>query len=166
MSAAQGLAEAYAILGSIPDAAREELGVELAIIGREGLAIQQAATPVDTGALRGALAIKLLIAKLTVRIGLFGYGSSKRGLYYARFVNFGRSARTVLVQRRRRVEGGLRLKNRRKVAADIAATYRLKVKARKAVDFINAPGRAFEGEAVQQLAEYWSRVLARAGSAA
>lgn len=176
----QGLAEAYSLLGAVPEAARAELGVELAILGREALAMQRAATPVDTGALRDGLSIQLSIERLKVRIGLIGLrGGRNRGralvrsggrafktnqgdLFYGVVVNFGRHAQNVVVERRRRVNGKLRLLNRRKLASDIAATYTMRVKARDPVDFINAPGPAFESDAVQQLAEFWSRVLARA----
>lgn len=164
--AAQGLAEAYAVLGAVPEAAKEELGVELAIIARDALSIQQAAAPSDTGALRAGLSLQLLIQRLTVRIGLIGLKGGRASLFYGRIVNFGRRAQTVLVQRRRRVNGQLRSSRRRKVAADIAATYPLKVRPRAAVDFIGAPGVAFERDALGRLAEYWSRVLARAETAA
>ena len=161
-----GVEAAGQMFDRLPDAAREQLGVELVILGREGLAAQKAmvaAQAYDTGRLEGGLSIQLLVDQLKVRIGLIGVKRGRASLFYGRIVNFGRKAQTVIVQRRRRVDGKLRVARGRKMAADIAATYRLKVKARPAIPFIDAPGKSFEADAAAQLAEYWSRVFARAG---
>ena len=163
-----GLAETYALFGTLDDAAREELGVELAIIAREGLQAQQAATPRLTSALASGLSLKLELDKLRARFGLLGLKSGRARLFYGRFVNFGRRAQTVLVERRRRVNGQLRLEpgRRRKRASDIVKRYSLRVKARAPVNFIDAPGRDFERLAAGQLAEFWSRTVDRAGGRA
>lgn len=163
----QGLAKAYALLDKVPAAARDELGVELAIIAREDiLPEQRRLVAKDTGHLESGLAVSLLREKLRVKVGLFGLagGRGSRAVlgdrYYGRFVNFGRRAQTVLVERRRRVGGRLRSANGRKRAEDIVSTYRLKVKARPARDFIQVAGA--EASALRRLASYWNNVLTRA----
>ena len=162
---------------SIPKEAEEQLGVELAIIGREYRDQQRAAAPEDTGTLRGALSVWLMLEQLRVRVGLIGTRnrrSKKRSYgnaFYGRFVEFGRKAQTVLVQRRRRVLADvgdgvqkriLRTSRGRKLAADIAKTYSLKVKARAPHPFIFIPNA--QEIATQRLADFWSQTLARAGA--
>ena len=80
-------------------------------------------------------------------------------------------AQTVLVQRRRRVLADvgdgvqkriLRTSRGRKLAADIAKTYSLKVKARAPHPFIFIPNA--QEIATQRLADFWSQTLARAGA--
>lgn len=176
-----GLAETYSLLGNIPDAAREQLGVEMSIIAREVLAAQQRDVPSDTGALRGGLKIDGLLQELRLRIGLIGVtATSKRALrraqkagqgpgesfgsrYYGRFVEFGRRAQTVLVQRRRRVDGRLRSRSRRKLAEDVAATYSLKVKAMAPRPYVHKDRPEIRAE--QRLAEFWAQVLPKAEAA-
>ena len=170
----QGLAAAYAMFDRLPDAAREQLGVELAIIGRDILAQQRAAAPKGgTGYLEAGLSLALYLDNLRIRVGLLGLkrNRSKRNYtdrYYGRFVEFGRSAQTVLVQRRKRVlvggsnRGILRSSRGRKRAEDIVATYRLKVKARDPRPFVQLPDAG--AIAAQRLADFWSGTLNRAGA--
>ncbi|MDF1506199.1 hypothetical protein, partial [Roseisolibacter sp. H3M3-2] len=113
MSAAdkvQGLAEAHGFLAKMPTAAHEQMVVELGIIARDVNALQRNAVPVDTGRLKGALGFRMLAEQLRVRIGLFraGFRSGQSNTFYGRIIEFGRRAQTVLVQRRRRVNGSLR----------------------------------------------------------
>ncbi|CAD7336058.1 hypothetical protein FIM10_04045 [Sphingomonadales bacterium 56] len=169
---------------TLTEAAREQLGVELAIIGREYRDQQRAAAPEDTGALRAGLSVWLMLEQLRVRVGLMGQrsGQSKRrrkkvngrnygDLFYGRIIEFGRKAQTVIVQRRRRVladigDGNkkriLRTSRGRKLAADIASTYSMKVKALPAHPFIFIPNA--QEIATQRLANFWSDTLARAGA--
>lgn len=158
----------------IPAAAQEQLGVELAIIGREIRDRQRALAPEDTGALRQGLSVQLLLEQLKVRVGIMNQRGSRRGknnLFYGRIIEFGRRAQTVTVQRRRRVtvtdgDGGqrriLRTVRRRKAAADIVSTYKMKVKARAPHPFINIPD--VQETAVQRLADLWGSTLAKAGA--
>lgn len=175
-----GLAESYSLLGRIPDAARDQVAVEMAIIGYEVLAAQKRDVAKETGALAAGLSLKLEIAELRVRIGLIGIrarsrsavrraqkagrpaGESYGSLYYGRFVEFGRRGQTVLVQRRRRVGGRLRVgSNRRKRSEDIATTYSMKVKPMAARPFVHVDRPEIRAE--QRLAEFWTEVLDNAG---
>lgn len=155
----------------ISDAAHAQLGVELAIIGRDLRERQQAAAPERTGALRGGLSVWLMLEQLKVRIGLLTQGRGKSNLFYGRIIEFGRKAQTVIVQRRRRVKvaigGGeqkaiLRKARGRKLAADIASTYSMKVKARAPHPFIFVPNA--QEEATQRLVNFWDQTLSKAGA--
>lgn len=156
----EGLAESASLLGAIPDAAREQMGVELGLIGRDVLNLQRAAVPIRSGDLRGGLTLKLLIDALRVRVGLLDLKKGRSPLYYGRFVNYGRKAQTVIVQRRRRVNGKLRSSRGRKNSADISATYKLNVKAEAAHPFIEVDFD--EVAAVQRLRSFWDSVIGRA----
>lgn len=120
----QGLAEANAMFDRLPDGAREQLSVELAIIGREVQQGQRALTPVDTGELAGDLALRVFQDSLKLRVGLLlgrrRYGGKRRtgaagrDTYYGRFVALGREAQTVAVTRRiksRKLKGSNRRVN-------------------------------------------------------
>ena len=161
----EGLADSYAMFGRLPDAAREQIGVEMAIAARQVLALQRQYAPKRTGALAGALSIALEIEKMRVRIGLLGLKSSKAGkrhygdFYYGRFVALGRRGYTVLVKRmggreRRRKAA----KNPRKTPLELS--YPMRVKAMPARDFIRVPGA--DDMVLGQLADFWAKTLKRA----
>lgn len=159
-SNAQEFADAAAMFDLIPTAAEQELVVELGIIARDLLAIQRQHVPVDTGALDGALAAVVLVDQLRARIGLI---NAKLAPFYGRFVEFGRWAHTVWVERRRRVDGMLRLSRGRKRAADIATAYSLHVAPRAPHPFVNPPDVDLEAIAATRLADFWANTLSRAG---
>lgn len=112
-----GLAEVYAMFGRLPQASREQLGVELAIISRDVLAAQRQDVAKRTGALASSLSMQLLIEDLRVKVGMIGVKARSKsalrraakarrsvgewlgGNFYGRFVEFGRKAQTVLVTR-------------------------------------------------------------------
>lgn len=160
----QGLAESYALFGAIPDAAKEQLGVEIAIIARDVLALQRARAPKDTGALAGELVIQLQVDRLRARVGLIGRQSKPK--FYGRVIEFGRKAQTVLVQRRRRVNGRLRTARGRKRSEDIAATYPLHVKPREPRPFVIVSDPELDRINTQRLADFWSTVIDKAEAAA
>lgn len=172
-SAVRGLAEANTMFDRLPDDAREQLGVELAIIGRDILADQRALVPKDTRELEAHLSLQLLLDKLKVRVGLFiagrKYGGRKvvrggRDAFYGRFVALGRTAQTVIVTRKaklQRLKGNNHKNGTARRGVYAGKPYALRVKAMAARDFIRVPGA--EQAAAGQLAEFWSRLLARRG---
>lgn len=162
----QGFADVYATFGAIPDAARGQVGVEMAIIARDVLALQEERAPVNTGALLSGLGIQLLLDQLRVRVGLINLTGGRASLFYGRIIEFGRHAQTVLVQRRRRVNGKLRLLNRRKRLEDIVATYSLPVKARAPEPFVLVDDSVLDAIMTQRLSDFWADVLGTAGAAA
>lgn len=170
--AVQGLAELYAMFGTLPEAANEQLGVELAMIGRDILALQQATVPKDTGNLEGQLSLALQLDKLRVRVGLIGIRNKRTGAaflgkgFYGVIVDKGRAAQTVVVERRRRVNGKLRTARGRKRVEDIVSIYTLNVKAREAVPFVELDQETVDTIATQRLAGFWGQTLDRAGATA
>ncbi|MGY2732809.1 hypothetical protein [Sphingomonas sp. UYP23] len=170
----QGLADTYAMLGALPDAARDEAGVELAQISRDFLALQQVRVPKDTGALEAGLTFAVNFDSLRARIGLLGLKSARSGkinlakLFYGIIVDKGRSAQTVIVERRRRVNGQLRSEDgrNRKRVEDIVSTYSLHVKAREAVEFIELSESEIDDIATRRLADFWDNAMSKAGQSA
>ena len=166
----QGLADTYAMFAALPDAARDEAGVELAMIGRDVLALHQVRVPKDTGALEAGLSLAVQIDSLRARIGLLGLKgrpTSKTNLarlFYGIIVDKGRSAQTVIVERRRRVNGQLRSEDgrNRKRVADIVSTYALHVKAREAVEFIELSDGEIDDIAIRRLADFWDNAMSKA----
>jgi len=177
----RGLAAAFSTLDALPVAARGELQELLVDIGLDLLAAERRDVPKDTGNLYRTLTA--VIEELRVRVGLIGAAARSRSAlrrarksgnadprnygagFYGRIVNFGRRAQTVVVQRRRRVNGALRSSRGRKRAEDIAATYTMHVRARAAVPFIT--GQQFlQNRLAQRVANFWASALARTGGSA
>jgi hypothetical protein len=169
-----GLAATDGLFARLPDAARDEAGVELAIIARDILALQQVRTPKDTGALEAGLSLATSFDKLRVQIGLLGLRKSRSGktnladLFYGIIVDKGRAAQDVVVERRSRIGGALRTepgsRGRRKRLSDIVSTYVLHVKARAAVPFVDLSDAEVDSIAAQRLNEFWDRVIDKAGA--
>lgn len=160
----QNLAETYAMFGVLPDAAREQIGVELGIIGRDLLALQQVRVPKDTGSLEAGLSVAVYLDSLRVRVGLLGLKRGRSNLFYGLIVETGRRAQTVLVQRRRRVNGKLRSARGRKRSEDIATTYPMKVKARAAQPFVGVSDPDIDRVVAQRLADFWAKTFEHAGA--
>lgn len=191
----EGLAETYSLFDQLPQAAEDELAVELAIIGREILTAQHADVAKDTGALDAALSLQLLLERLKIRVGLLigGRGAGKingrrdkgraGGPFYGRFVEFGRSAQTVLVTRRvkrRRVRGNNRGGNSRRTeflsaserlrrrgpnrGSAIGSPYKMRVKGKGARPFVAQPLLQEAGSAI--LSDFWAKALQRLGGTA
>lgn len=174
-----GLAETYSLLGAIPQAAREQVGVEMALIGREVLTAQRRDVAKRSGALEGGLRIEGRLEELRLRIGLIGIKSRARfnpllarqpgvnfgSLYYGRFVEFGRRGQTVLVTRRikdRKITGNGRTSARQ--VAYGGKAYSMKVKAMAARPFVHKDRPEIRAE--QRLANFWSQTLGKAEAAA
>lgn len=170
-----GLAETYSMLGAIPEAARDQVAVEMAFIGYEVLAAQKRDVAKDTGELESALSLKLELDELRVRIGLLNVREASKfngqrlkatgnQAYHGRFVEHGRRAQTVLVTRRlkRKVTGNGRTSKRR-VIYD-GKPYSMKVKAMAPRPFVHKDRPEIRAE--QRLANFWAEVLGKAGPGA
>ena len=162
----QGLAEAYAMFDGLPEAAREQMGVELAIIGRDFLALQQLRVPKDTGKLEAGLGVQLLLNQLRVRIGLNGLKKGQGDLFYGRILEFGRKAQTVLAKRRVSVTGKARLARQRGRANDLVQYYAKKIGAIAPRPFVLVSDPDIDAIAAQRLADFWGQVLDKAGAGA
>ena len=94
-----------ALFDALPEAARAELKVDLLAIANQALALQQAAAPVRTGALKAALTISEEIDRLRVRVGFPTFKGSRHDLFYAIIQEYGRKAGAKLAT----VRGATRL---------------------------------------------------------
>lgn len=161
----QGLAETYSMLGRLPDAAKEQLGVEMARIGYEVLAAQKRDAPKATGFGASQLSLSIDIEALRLRVGLFG-SKYRKGLdaYYLRFHEFGRRAQTVLVTRhlKRRVTGNGRTSKRRVIYEGTPYKMRVRAMAKRPFIHVDRPEIRIE----QRLANFWSIVTENARSGA
>ncbi len=165
----RGMQELLNLFDTLPKATEAEIKEDLPKIGASVLAAQKEAVPVRTGDLWRGLSTQVLNGGWKIRIGLMGVtsrgtGKTTYGLYYGRFVEFGRRGQVVTVQRRRRVKGRLRSSRGRKRAEDIVATYSMKVRPEPARPFVQSPAaEAALLDAGENLADFWDKVLARAG---
>lgn len=92
-SAVKGAASLRRLLRRLPDASRQELGEELKAIGDRQLAKAKAETPVRTGALRAALAVRVAVKTLQLRIGLVRKVDRSR-FFYGYILDQGRKAQS------------------------------------------------------------------------
>lgn len=191
MSGIEGLAETYSLLDQIPQAAQDELAVEMAILGREILVAQQADVAKDTGKLSAALSLQLLLERLKIRVGLIGqaartfngrsYKARTGGPFYGRFVEFGRAEQTVVVTRRikqRRLIGNNRKGSTRQTVyggaskrlrrrgpnrgTPIGSPYKMRVKGKEARPYVAQP--LLQEAASSVLSDFWSNALKRLGA--
>ncbi|MCP3729255.1 hypothetical protein M9978_02340 [Sphingomonas sp. MG17] len=168
---------------ALPEAARDEMAVEIGLISREISAAQKADVPTLTGATQAALTFQLQLEQLRSRVGLLK-GSSSRGSrnnFVGRMIEHGRDAQTVLVTRRvkkRRITGNgteskrevayLGPKKRRRPRSSpnrgtfVGDPYKLRVRAKAARPFVAQPILQDVGQ--QHLSEYASRLLGRVGA--
>ena len=157
----EGVREVRRLFRRLPTAATDEMAGVLAHYGRSLLRAMQADVPVKTGRLRAGLSMTFLRRTLRLRVGYRGKVVNRR-LFYARFIQFGRKAQTVTVNRRK-VAGSV-LVNRRRVAH---APYQLRVKARAPQPFVYSRRTgAIIGNLRANLKGYWDRVLAKASRGA
>ena len=164
MTPVQGLAEAYSLFDALPEAAKEEVTELLSEVTSEIHNLQEAMAPSKTGATRAALTWQDLLDGLKVRIGLLGM-KGRDAPWYARIIEYGRRAQVVMVQRRKIGSRRNGLRNRRKRAEDIAATYALRVSPLAPRPFVRIDDQA-DRIVAQRLAEFWSGVFNKAGAAA
>lgn len=176
MRSVRGLAEANARLDFLPDAAKEQMGVEIGIIGRSILAAQRRDVAVDTSYLRGKLTMQLQIEQMRARIGLIGVratsktskrrrqqgkrvGRDYQNAFYGRIVEFGRRAQTVSVTRslKRQVTGNGRTSKRRVIYE--GRPYRMRVSALAARPFVHKNRSEHDFE--PRLAAFWAGLVAR-----
>jgi len=68
------------------------------VTGVQVLAQQRALAPFRTGAVKGALSMRVLPVSLKLKVGLLGKPLNRR-LFYAHIVEFGRKAQTVQAKR-------------------------------------------------------------------
>ncbi|WBO23934.1 HK97 gp10 family phage protein [Sphingomonas abietis] len=168
----KGAAAMAALFDTLPKAADEQLRTTLPKMGAAVLAAQKQDVPIRTGDLWRGLSVQVLAGGHTIRIGLLNRSNTSSasgktsygGLYYGRFVEFGRRGQVVSVQRRRRVGGKPRTLHGRKRAEDLFKTYPMRVAPAPARPFVRTPAAESAAlDAGENLADFWNRVLQRAG---
>lgn len=132
------------LLRNLPDAAKDELIELLEGVGDEVAALQRAETP--SSRIRGAISRRVSRASLRLRVGLIGRPINKR-LFFARILEGGRKARTVMAVRR-------------------GKRYPLNVRAMAAHPAINKPRSALRALIGRKVAAFWDGTMARAGQGA
>lgn len=162
----RGLDGLLNLFDTLPRATAEALGEELDDIAYLVLDAQREEVPVRTGALQRDLSMLVLVGQLKARIGLLGTTGAYGKRFYGLIVEGGRRAQTVMVERRRRVNGRLRTSGRRKRASDIVARYKLNVPAMAARPFVHsARAEAAALDGAERVADFWSRTFDRVGGA-
>lgn len=94
----QGSASLRRLLRRLPDASRQELGEELQRIGNRLLGRAKAEAPVRSGRLRAALAVRVGVKTLQLRLGLLT-AANRRKFFYGYILDQGRAAKTVTIRR-------------------------------------------------------------------
>jgi hypothetical protein len=162
MSRITGLAETYALFASIPQEAKVELKDRLTRIAQQVLQAQKSAAPHETGALVNSLNISEQVQNLRATAGLQATAVAKGidSTFYGIFQEYGVKAGEKLVQRRRRVNGKLRLKARKKRLEDIVTSYILHWKGEPARPFIHIESRV-DSIIDSGMAGFWDSVLSK-----
>ena len=79
------------LLAQLPETVKNEMIVELNLVGKDQLAREQSRVAVSTGQLKSALSYKVLPNTLKLKVGLIGKAAN-RNFFYGRIVEFGRNA--------------------------------------------------------------------------
>lgn len=132
------------LLRALPDAAKDELVGLLEGVGDEVASAMRADTP--SSRIRAAISRRVSRASLRLRVGLIGKPLNKR-LFFARILEGGRRARTVMAVRR-------------------GKRYPLNVKRMAARPFVYSQRALLRAAIGKRTGPFWDRVLARAGQGA
>lgn len=150
------------LLKRLPDSVREEMHAQLEETGKLALARAQERVPVDTGALKRGLSMRVY-KSLRLRVGLIGKATNRK-LYYGRIVEFGRKAKTVVVNRSGK---GVRVSGnrwkRQALEAGVRGFYRLRVKPMAARPFVYNMTRE---QLYRPFQKIWGRAIHRAAKGA
>ena len=137
------------LLKRLPDDVRTEMAGVLQQQGPIITAYARAAAPRRTGKLERAIDWRVRPKSLSLRVGLLTKKVAS-DLFYARILEFGRKAKTVVAKRRTR-------------AGRIAYRLRVKPIARDRYDFLSGRARRFAIESLRpRLDKVWTRALANA----
>lgn len=149
--ALKGARRVKRLLKRLPDDVRIEMAAVLTEHAPAITAYAKAAAPQRSGELAKAIKWKVSAKTLSLRVGLLTRAESRR-LFYARILEFGRKAQTVVAKRRTK--------------SGRTAAYRLRVKPinRARYDFLAGRAMTFAtGTLRPALGTVWERALRRAG---
>lgn len=158
------------LLRRLPETVGEEFRAQHEETGKLLLDRARARVPTRTGALKAGLSYKVLPKSLRLRVGIIGKPLNRK-LYYGRFVEFGRKAKTLIATRQGTLQraraAGLNVRaNRYKRAAlkaGIGGAYRLRVRAMAPRHFVYNVTREQIYRPYQKI---WGRAIHRAAAGA
>jgi hypothetical protein len=149
--ALKGARKVKRLLKRLPDDVSAQMAAVLKQHAPAITAYAKAAAPQRSGALARAISWKVLPKSLSLRVGLLNKAISRK-LFYARILEFGRKAQTVVVKRRTKTG---------------RVAYRLRVKPinRGRYDFLAGRAMTFATGTIRpDLVKLWERALQRAAS--
>lgn len=150
------------LLARLPESVREEFRKQLEETGKMVLARAQARVPVDTGALKRGLGMRVY-KSLRLRVGLLGKAKNRK-LFYGRIVEFGRKAKRVAVNRSGRgVRASGNRWKRQAIAQGVKGFYYLNVRAMPRRPFVYATPREAIYRPYQKI---WGRAIHKAAQGA
>lgn len=166
-SAIRGSKSFRRLLRGMPDAVRAEMADVLTKAGPSAAALIErridATTRRRTGSLRAAVKWKVFPRTLRLQAGFLGNKSTRTRVFYARILDLGRRAQTVVVTRRQKVLRALgnnrNGNNRRFIRA--GQPYKLRVRAIAAKRFVTAGAGGLRQVVGVQLKGIWERALRR-----
>jgi hypothetical protein len=149
------------ILDRLPDVVRQQIVGQMKVTGTQILSQQRARAPMRTGAVKAALSMRVLSKTMKLKVGLLGKPINRK-LFYAHIVQYGRKAKTVLVERGSAslaVGGPVRGRKGRALRAGVKGVYKLHVRAMKGRNFIFPMRR---DQIYQHFRDIWQRALVKA----
>lgn len=151
------------LLKRLPESVTEEVRALQNDTGRMLLSRAYARVPSKTGALKAGLGYSVTPKTLRLRFGILGKAKNRK-LFYGRIQEFGRKAKTVIVNRSGR---GVRLSGnrfkRQALERGVRGFYRLRVRPMAAKHFVYNSTREQLYRPYQKL---WGRALHRAAAGA
>lgn len=148
------------IFRQLPDEMRKELADVLDAGGAELVPAIRARAPNKTGALRKGISYRVRKKRLQMLVGLLGTPKGRAKLFYGWIQEYGRKGQVVRVSRRRKgMNSGL--VGGRKNAADIAATYSMRVRQMRGKKFVTGSYPDLRRKIGEKLRGVWDRVLNR-----
>jgi hypothetical protein len=86
------------LIDKLPDSVRQMIVGQMRVTGTQVLAQQRSLAPFRTGAVKGALSMRILPNSLKLKVGILGKPLNRK-LFYAHIIEFGRKAQTVQAKR-------------------------------------------------------------------
>lgn len=145
-SSVRGIGPLRRLMKRLPDEMRNEMIVELHVLGRELVQRMIGAAPSRTGALRRGLSYKVFPKTLRLQAGLLGTKKGRSRLFYAYILDQGRRAQEVNVTR----------------ATTKVYAKPMKVRAIAPMRFVTARKREAEERARPALDQIYRRALSKA----
>ena len=146
----------------MPESVQEEINAGLDSYGRQLASAMRQRAPNKTGATRAGISHKLFPKTLKLQVGLVGTKRGRAKLFYARILDLGRRAQTVIVHRFRRgtrASGEGKISRGRKIGS--VSSYAMNVRAIRPMRFVTGPLTDLRAGLNRHLKDVWNRALQR-----